>query len=140
EGSVVAMASQGLATEDCLPSVAVARPLVKDKDTRKVTNICDLLQQLPRQVVECHARTLAAYVQRSQLLAAPARNLGATQADSEVFCVFDEPVRNFNHFHPWHRQPERQSQVGGEHLVREHSDVLGIVLELSHVAGTVRCP
>ena len=36
---------------------------------------------------------------------------GATQADSEVFGVFDQPIGDFNHFHPWHRQPERQTKL-----------------------------
>ena len=62
----------------CLPSVAVARPLVQDKDPCEVTKIANTLQQLTRQVVETHARALAAHIQRPQLLTAPARNLGAT--------------------------------------------------------------
>src|SRR5208282_4388642 len=113
EGGEVALASQGFATEDRLSSIGVARPLVQDKNPGEVTNIHDSLKQLARQVVECHAWTLAAHVQRSQLLAAPARNLGTTQVDSESLCVFDEPSGDFNHFHPWHRQPQDQTQVGG---------------------------
>ena len=41
EGCVVALASQGLATEDRLPSIAVARPLVQDKNPREVLNISE---------------------------------------------------------------------------------------------------
>jgi hypothetical protein len=44
EGSVVSVASQGLATEDCLPPIAVARPLVEHKNSREVTNIHDSLK------------------------------------------------------------------------------------------------
>ncbi|SRR6266852_4024167 len=40
--------------------------------------------------------------------------------------------------HPWHRQPKRQTQIGGQHLVSKHSDVLGIVLELGNVTKAVR--
>ena len=94
--------------EDCLPSIAVARPLVQDKDAGEVAKIANTLQPLTRQVVECHCRTFAANVQRSQLLAAPARNLGTTQTDSEIFGLLDQPVRDFNHFDPWHRQPQGQ--------------------------------
>jgi hypothetical protein len=43
EGSVVALASQGLATEDRLPPIAVARPLVQHKNSHEVTNIHDSL-------------------------------------------------------------------------------------------------
>jgi hypothetical protein len=39
EGSVVALASQDLAKKDRLSPITVARPVVKDKDTRKVTSI-----------------------------------------------------------------------------------------------------
>jgi len=75
EGCVVALAPQDLAAEDCLPSIAVARPLVQNENPREVSNIDDSLKQLAGQVVESHAWTLAANVQRSQLLSALARNL-----------------------------------------------------------------
>src|SRR5271169_3454130 len=39
EGSVVSVASQGLATEDRLSSIAVARPLVEDQNPSEVLNI-----------------------------------------------------------------------------------------------------
>jgi len=42
--------------------------------------------------------------------------------------VFDEPIGDFNHFHPWHGQP------------RKHLDVLRIILEFGDVTKTVRGP
>src|SRR5580692_5432138 len=82
----------------CRPSLLHVH-LSSTKDGGEVGKIANNLQQLTRQVVASHCRTLASQVQRSQLLAAPTRNLGATQADSEVFCAFDEPIGDFNHFH-----------------------------------------
>src|SRR5271166_4018599 len=49
--------------EDYLPSVAVARPFVKDKDPGEIAKIANTLQQLTRQVVERHCRTPAADIQ-----------------------------------------------------------------------------
>lgn len=111
EGSVVALASQGLATEDRLSPITVARPFIQDKNSREVLNIKNSLQQLARQVVECHARTLGAHVQRSQLFAAPARNLDTAKLDSKIFCVLNERVGHFNHFHARHGQAECQPRL-----------------------------
>src|SRR6266851_3383793 len=79
----------------CLPSLLHVH-LSRTRDRAK-SPILTTLKQLARQVVECNARTLRAQIQRSQLPAAPARNLGALQADSEIFCLFDQRVRDFNH-------------------------------------------
>src|ERR1700733_3545145 len=48
KGSVEALASQGLAIEDRLPPIAVARPLVQHQDPSEVGDIKDSLKQLAR--------------------------------------------------------------------------------------------
>jgi hypothetical protein len=137
---VVTLASQRFTTEDRLPPIAVAGPLVEHKHASKVTNIDNFLQQFVRQVVEHHAGTVVPHVQRPQLLTAPTRNRWTTQVDSEVIRSLNKPVRDFNHLDAWHGQLKSQTQVGGKHLVRKHSDVLGIILEFDDVGSGVRRP
>src|ERR1700721_684134 len=64
EDCCISLTSLFLSVEDSLPSVAVACPLVQDKNPREVVNIDDSLKQFARQEAECHAGTLPAHAGR----------------------------------------------------------------------------
>jgi hypothetical protein len=74
------------------------------------------------------------------LLTALARNVSAPQINSKIIRVLNEPVGHFDRFDPGHGQAERQAEAGSQHFVRQHSDVLGVVLEFCDIPGTVGCP
>ncbi len=74
------------------------------------------------------------------MLAAPTRNSSASQLNSKILCVLDEPVTYFNRFYTWHWQAKCQTEPGSQHFVRKHSDVLRVVLEFGHVGRAIGCP
>lgn len=123
--------------KDRLSSIAIAGPLVENQNAGEVAEITDALQHFIRQVVERQTGAVLADVEQSQLLAALARNLRACQLEPQFRSVLDKPVGYFDHLNLRHGQTKLVTKSGREHLVRQHSDVLRIVLKFGHIAISI---
>src|ERR1700758_4964094 len=66
-------------------------------------------------------------------------NPATREVDTEIWGVLDEPGGYINDFDPRHRQTQQKAQTRGQHLVRKHASVLGIIQELAHVVRAIGC-
>ena len=64
------------------------------------------------------------------MLSRGTRNSGTREVDAEIFRLLDQPLRHINDFDLRHGQAENAAEARGEHLVRKHPDVLGIIQNL----------
>ena len=53
--------------------------------------------------------------------------------DAQLGSVFDQPLLDFDDIRHRYRQPDALSQASGQQLIRQHAQMLRIILKLHHV-------
>src|SRR6266700_3165470 len=134
-------ACPALADKDRLAAVGIAQPLIKDKNPSKRQRLSHLRHEALRQVVEDFQRLIhqIAGIARSKLQATAARNFARAKLNAQFRGILDQPVGHFDCRRLRHGKAKPQAKRRGEHLVRENSNGLWVVLEFGDIVCTVGC-
>src|SRR5580658_5149885 len=135
--AVLALARSPL--KDCLPSVAVSRPLIERQDTPELRQIPHFLHLGLGQIVH-HLSWHQASDELAPKLQPTREKLTHAFANLQhhAWAISNQPVAHFNDIALWNRQPNRLSQPRNNQLIRQHASMLRVVLKLHHPQMPIR--
>src|SRR5208337_374775 len=115
-----------------LTTIGIAGPLVKSKQTGKLSQVSDPPKQCPWQPVQ----DLAGHQGRTKLKTRTRRNRPTSQGERN-FLLKDRLFVQKDNDRPRYAEPDHPRQSGGQVIIGQHTGALWVSLELDHVLLTV---